>query len=193
MSETLEQEWELDLPGETPEQILAGLVARDRLFGQAVTLEPEEDEVNSVEAWFGTTDELAGTTYRLGVFVELTGPKEYLEPARDALEDILGEQLEIAATEAEDAVLVDRRPFSEVAFRTVAEEDENRKVVLPEWLAPEGTELPWGFVIVDSQGQVWPGSDVMEAHGRIVVVPFRDELFVYGLPAIEDDEETTVE
>ncbi len=189
MSGTLEHEWELELPGETPEQILAGMVARDRLFGQAVTLEPEEDESNSVEAWFGTTDDLDGTTYKLGVYVELTGPEDYLEPARDALEEIMGEQLEIAATEAENAVLVDRRPLAEITFEKVAEDDENQQLVMPEWLAPEGAELPWGFVGVDASGRVWPGDETMKAHGRVVLVPYKDELFVYGLPPIEDEEE----
>jgi len=50
--------------------------------------------------WLGTTDALEGTTYHLNIFAELTGPAEYLEAAKDALEDVVGDQIEIAAAEA---------------------------------------------------------------------------------------------
>lgn len=192
MSATLEHGWELELPASTPEQLLAALTARDRLFGQTITLEPEDEPEKAVEVWLGTTDALADETFHLGVYAELTGPSEFLEAARDALEDIVSEQVEEANAEAAQAELLESRPSSAIHFEPVKEEDERPQLIVPEWLAPgdpEEIELPWGFRPFDSDGKAWPANATIEAHDRLVLVPFGDELRLYTLPAIEDEEE----
>lgn len=189
MSKTIEHGWELELPAATPEQLLAALSARDRLFGRSVTLEPEDDPGKAVEVWLGTTDALEGTTYHLNIFAELTGPAEYLEAAKDALEDVVGDQIEIAAAEAEDAKLIETRAAAEIHFDKVAEDDECAELIIPEWLAPgEEVELPWGFRPFGPDGKAWPADDFVKKHGRVALVPAGVDLRLYELPEIEDDE-----
>jgi hypothetical protein len=190
MSKTIEHGWELELPAATPEQLLAALSARDRLFGRSVTLEPEDDPGKSVEVWLGTTDALEGTTYHLHIFAELAGPADYLDAAKDALEDVVGDQIEIAAAEAEEAKLIETRPAAGIHFTRVGEDDERPELVIPEWLAPdEEVELPWGFRPFEADGKAWPSDEVIKTHGRVAVVPTGEELRLYELPEIEDDEE----
>src|SRR3989304_8807964 len=101
MTAKLEHEWELELPAATADQLLAALTTRDRLYGQTITLEPEEDSAKAVEVWLASVESLEASKYRLGVYAEISGPKEYLEAARDALEDIVSEQVEAAAAGAD--------------------------------------------------------------------------------------------
>ncbi len=189
MPKTLEREWEFELPAGTPEELLAGLAARDRLFGQTITMEPEEEPAKSVEVWIGSSDALEGKIYHLGVWAELSGAKEYLESAADALGEVLEEQIEAGVADAMAATLVDRQAMDAIVFRAVPEDQERPQVIVPEWLAPRGAELPWGFEAVDATGAVWPPPGTVERHGRLAVVPAAGEYLLYALPAIEGDEE----
>jgi len=189
MTSKLEHEWELKLPAATAEQLLAALTTRDRLYGQSITLEPEDDPAKAVEVWLASVESLEKNTYRLGVYAELSGPKDFLEPARDAVQDIVSEQVEAAATEAEQATLVETRPIADIQFRKVGEVDERPSLIIPEWLAPEEIETPWEFRPYDAKGQPWPGEDVIQAHDRLVLVPFEGRLLLYALPPLEDDDE----
>jgi len=185
---TLEREWEFELPAGKPEELLAALAARDRLFGQTITMEPEEEPTKSVEVWFGTSDALDGTVYHLGVYAELSGAKEYLEAAADALSEIVEDQIEAGVADAQAATLLERRAAGDIAFAAIPEEEERPQVVVPEWLAPEGAELPWGFRAVDNSGAAWPTQETVERHGRLVVVPFGGEYLLYALPSLEEEE-----
>lgn len=189
MPKTLEREWEFELPAAKPEELLAALAARDRLFGQTITMEPEEEPTKSVEVWLGTSDALHGTVYHLGVYAELSGAKEYVEAAADALPEIVEDQIAAGVADAEAATLLERRAASAIVFTAVPEEQERPQVVLPEWLAPEGAELPWGFQAVDDAGAVWPTPELVERHGRLVVVPFAGEYLLYALPPLDDEQE----
>lgn len=191
MRKTIEHEWEIELPAGTPEQLLAALAARDRLFGQSVTLEPEEDAENTVEVWFGAAEALEDDTFHLAVYAELSGSQQYLDAARDALEDIVGEQIEMAATEAAEAALVETRTAAEVEFRQVADEDQRPQLIIPEWLGPQGedVEMPWGFRAFGQDGRAWPDDDTLSAHDRLVILPVGDELRLYALPPIEDEDD----
>jgi len=189
MTAKLEHEWELELPAATAEQLLAALTTRDRLYGQSITLEPEDDPAKAVEVWLASVETLENGKYRLGVYAELSGPKEFLEPARDAVQDIVSEQVEAAATEAGEATLIETKPTSEVEFRKVGEADERPSLVIPEWLAPGEVDTPWEFRPYDAKGEPWPGEELIEAHDRLVVVPYEGRLLLYALPPIEDDEE----
>jgi len=186
---TREHEWEIELPATTADQLLAALAARDRLFGQSITLEPEDDAENPVEVWLGTNDDLEGDTFHLGIYAEFEGPEEYLDAAQDAVEDIVGEQLEMAATEASQATLLERCSAEGFQFEAVAEDEEHQNLILPGWLAPEDVDLPWGFRLLDGAGQEWPGGGLVEAHGRLAIVPFGGEFLLYALPAVDEDEE----
>ncbi len=189
MPKTLEREWEFELPAASPEEILAALAARDRLFGQTLLMEPEEQPEKGVEVWLGTSDALAGKVYHLGIYAELSGPKEYLEPAADALSEVFEEQIAAGTADAAAATLLERQPADRIEFQAVPEEEEQPQLVLPEWLAPEGADLPWGFAPVDRTGARWPRAEVVERHRRLAVVPFGEEYLLYALPPLEGDEE----
>ncbi|HPC84065.1 MAG TPA: hypothetical protein P5234_11820 [Thermoanaerobaculaceae bacterium] len=190
MSKTIEHEWEIELPAATPEQLLAALAARDRLFGQSVTLEPEEDAENTVEVWFGAAEALDDDTFHLAVYAELSGAQQYLDAARDALEDIVGEQIEMAATEAAEAALLETRKASEIEFRPVSDDEQRPQLIIPEWLGPQGkgVEMPWGFRAFGPDGRAWPDDDMLSAHDRLVILPVGDELRLYTLPPIEEED-----
>jgi hypothetical protein len=71
-------------------------------------------------------------------------------------------------------------------FRVVPEEEERWDLVTPDWLAPDGAEVPFGFRPFDSsKNEPWPANDVLDAHGRVVLVPEGDDLLVFGIPAPE--------
>ena len=189
MTTKLEHEWELELPAATADQLLAALTTRDRLYGQTITLEPEDDETKAVEVWLASVESLDSNKYRLALYAELTGPKEYLDASRDAVEDIVSEQVEAAAAEAGEATLLEKQPAAEVEFRKVAEDDERPQLVIPEWLGPGEVDVPWGFRSFDVKGQPWPPEKVLNAHDRLIMVPFGGDLLLYALPPIEDEDE----
>jgi hypothetical protein len=175
MASTLEHEWQLDLPASTPEQLLAALAARDRIFGETITFEPEDDPKAAVEAWFGTTETLEGNAYRMAVYAELKGPEEYLEAVCEALD-------------AQDARLLETRPAASITLVKPKEKDERPELIVPEWLAPGELELPWSYRPADREGAWWPSDAQLEAHKRLAVVPAGDELRLYSLPEISDEE-----
>ncbi len=189
MSAKLEHEWELELPAATAEQLLAALTTRDRLYGQSITLEPEDDPAKAVEVWLASVETLENGKYRLGVYAELSGPKEFLEAARDAVQDIVSEQVEAAAAEAGDAKLLETKQADAVEFRKVGEDDERPSLVIPEWLAPGEVDVPWGFRAYDAKGEPWPDEDVIASHDRLIMIPHAGRLLLYALPPIEDDED----
>ena len=73
MTAKLEHEWELELPAATADQLLAALTTRDRLYGQTITLESEDDPAKAVEVWLGSVESLEAKKYRLGLYAELSG------------------------------------------------------------------------------------------------------------------------
>lgn len=191
MTKAMEHEWEIELPAATPEDILTALAARDRIFGQSITLEPEEEGAKPVEVWLGTADALDDHGFHLSVFADLEGPEEYLEAAVETVEEVVNELIDAASEDVAAALLLARRPAEEIEFRTVDDEgDERPQIIVPEWLAPvEELELPWSFRPFTRAGKPWPDDDLLAQHARVAVVPFGDELLLYALPAIPDEEE----
>ncbi len=190
MSKTMEHEWAIELPATSPDEILTALAARDRVFGQSITLEPEEDEAKAVEVWLGTADALDGGTFHLAVYADLEGPEEYLEAAVEAVEEVVHELVEAATQDVAGALLLARRPADEIEFRAVEEADERPQIIIPEWLAPvEELDLPWSFRTYTKNGDAWPDDAVLAEHARVAIVPLGDELLLYSLPAVPDDDE----
>ncbi len=190
MNTTMEHEWEIELPATSPDEILIALAARDRVFGQSITLEPEEGEANAVEVWLGTADALEDGTFRLAVYADLEGPQEYLEAAAEAVEDVVNELIEAAREDVAGALLLARRPAGEIVFRAVNVDDERPQIIIPEWLAPvEELELPWSFRSFTRDGEAWPGDAVLAEHARVAVVPFQGELLLYALPPVPEEED----
>ena len=189
MSKTTEHEWTVELPAATADQLLAALAARDRIFGQSLTLEPEDELESIVEVLLGAAEGLDGTTFSLLISAEITGADEYLEAATDALDDIVGELIEEGASDAAQATLLGRYPAAGITFRKVAEEDERPQLIIPEWLAPEEIDLPWSFRGFDAAGMAWPSDELVDANERLVVLPVKDEFLLYALPALPEAEE----
>jgi hypothetical protein len=74
--------------------------------------------------------------------------------------------------------------LDELRFVAVAEEDERWDLVVPDWLAPDGAEVPFGFrPELISTGERWPTDSELDAHGRVVLVPHDGVVHLYGVPA----------
>jgi hypothetical protein len=166
-----EASWEVAFPATSPEELLLALVVRDLLHGDSVDLELDEEGSNQVLA----VDYLAGDEeqedgYRLLVTARVEGTE-----AREALQQLTERLLEQLVDEAE--ALVDRRQLLEtvdlgaLAFVPVPEEEERWDLVVPDWLAPDGAEVPFG---------------------RLVVVPHAGSAHLYAIPAPVGDESLPV-
>ena len=69
---------------------------------------------------------------------------------------------------------------------SVPEDEERWDLVAPDWLAPDGAEVPFGFrSFAADSGESWPGNDLLDAHGRVILVPAGDEIVAFGIPAPE--------
>jgi len=185
---TREHEMEIELPASTAEELLTALAGRDRLY-RDITLEPEDDLENPVEVMLNAVDDMDGETLLLTIYADLEGPEEYLEAAQEAIEDIVGTELSLAAEDAKQGAMLDRRPQGELKVEAVGEEEERLNLILPCWLAPEEVDTPWGFHLVDADGREWPGPELLEAHPRLAVVPFKEEFLLFSLPEVPDEDE----
>ncbi len=183
-----EDAWALDLPGETGEQILFGLVLKDLAHGASFDVEFEEGGP-SLEIDFVCGDELEGTTYRLLLVAEVAGPEER-ELLTDFAEDILGEMAETASMAAQEASPLGEAPVAEIELRAVPEDEERWDLVCPDWLAPDGAEVPFGFrPFRRADGQPWPSNAELDRFSRVVLVPSEEGYRLYGVNLPTDDEE----
>ena len=106
------------------------------------------------------------------------------------LDDLVAEAERLVAQKAE----LGSRPSAELEFRSVPEDEERWDLVTPDWLAPDGAEVPFGFRSFEAgSGESWPANDLLDAHGRVILVPVGDEVTAFGIPAPEgwgeEDEE----
>ena len=179
--------WELKLPGETADQLLLALVLRDLVHGSSFDVEVDE-EGSQVEVDFTAGDELEDSVYNLLVTAEVDGTdnSELIHAIADQiLADLYGE----AQTMVEQRVELAKVPAEEVAFQIVDEGDERWDLVTPDWLAPESAEVPFGFrPFRGDEGDPWPDDAVLDAHGRVVLVPDGVSLRLYGVPAPSEDQ-----
>ena len=177
--------WEIEFPATTADEILLALVVRDLIHGASFDVEAEETGAEfAVDYTAG--DELEGESYRLLLMAEVDGPEDAaLMQAftEQALEELIEEAEDLVA---ERASLQDV-PLAQVRFAVVPEDEERWDLVLPDWLAPDGAEVPFGFRCFDAaSGDPVPDNATLDAHGRVIAFPFEDHIFFVGIPAPEE-------
>jgi hypothetical protein len=180
-----ESTWEVAFPARTGEELLTALVVRDLLHGASFDLELEPTgPVVSVDYEAG--DELEGDAYRLLVTARVSGVEDRAavqELTEHVLEQLLEEGVELVARRDLLATI----PMSDVVFEVVDESEERWDLVVPDWLAPDGAEVPFGFrPMADSEPL--PSDEQLDGHGRVVLVPHGDTAFLFGIPAPVDDD-----
>ena len=180
--ETWETGWEIGLPASSTDELLLALVVRDLVHGASFDVEAVEDG-SELALDFLAGDELDGDTYQLLLSAEVGGTenRELVQAfTEQMLEDLVGEAEELVAQRQE----LSSRPADEVVFRAVPEDEERWDLVVPDWLAPDGAEVPFGYrSFVAESGTCWPSDDDLDAHGRVILVPAGKTIALFGIPA----------
>jgi hypothetical protein len=181
--------WEVEFPASNREEILLAVTVRDLLHGTSFDVEGAPSE-GDLALDYLAGDELDEESYRLLVTVEARGPED-----RPTVQEITERLLDQLVDEAEELVK-DRVHLATVAeadlrFASVEEDDERWDLIVPDWLAPDGAVVPYGFrPYLRDGGAAWPADGDLDRHGRIVVVPFGGELHLFAMPApaVDDDQ-----
>lgn len=190
--ETIEAGWEIAFPASTVDEILVALVVRDLVHGSSFDVEAVEEGAE-LALDFVAGDEIDGDFYQLLLSAEVAGTED-----REMIEAFAEEMLEGLVDEAqellEQRVDIGSRAVEELVFQLVPEEEERWDLVIPDWLAPEGAEVPFGFRSFDAEShEPWPDNSVLDLHGRVVLVPFEGRVHAFGIPAPtgwgEDDDD----
>jgi hypothetical protein len=188
--ETWETGWEVGFPASNADELLLALVVRDLVHGSSFDVEAVEDG-SELALDFLAGDELQDQTYQLLLSAEIGGTEN-----REMVQAFTEQMLEDLVAEAQDLVAqrqeLGSRSSAELVFRSVPEDEERWDLVAPDWLAPDGAEVPFGFRSFDAESdEPWPSNEVLDEHGRVVVVPADDEILLFGIPAPAgwDDEE----
>ena len=160
--------WEIAFPAASAEELLLALVVRDLVHGTSFDVEAIEDGTE-LALDFTAGDELEGGHYQLLLSAEVGGTEN-----REMVQAFTEQMLEDLVTEAEQLVAqkleLGSRPAAELSFRNVSEHDERWDFVAPDWFAPDGAEVPFGFRSFDVvSGDKWPADEVLDAHGRVVL------------------------
>jgi hypothetical protein len=176
--------WEIDFPAATVEEMMLALVVRDLVHGSSFDVEAVEDGAE-LALDFLAGDELDGETYRLLLSAEVGGTDN-----RELVQAFTEQMLEDLVAEAEELVAqrenLGSRPAGEMVFETVPEDEERWDLVIPDWFAPDGAEVPFGFRSFEAAGgEPWPGDGAFDAHGRVIFVPFGGSVHLFGIPAPE--------
>jgi len=180
--DTIDAGWEIAFPASTVDELLLALVVRDLVHGASFDVEAIEDG-SELALDFTAGDELEDETYQLLLSAEVAGSDN-----RDLIQAFAEEMLEGLVDEAQEAVdqreKVGSRPTNDLVFRRVAEDEERWDLVIPDWLAPDGSEVPFGFRSFDaSTDEAWPDNPTLDSHGRVVLVPFEGQIHAFGIPA----------
>jgi len=174
--------WELELPAGSPEEMLVALILRDLVHGCSVDLELVDAE-SIAELDFTAGDELDGSVYRLVVVVEVQGTDKQqavAEAAEEILDEMLAEAEELMASRQELGSL----PLRELSFKAVPEERERWDLVIPDWLAPDAAEVPFGFrSYLRGSEDLWPDDAMLDRHGRVVLVPHGGTATLFAIPS----------
>jgi len=177
-----EAEWEVEFPASSPEELALALVVKDLLHGTSFDIEGADGGAD-LALDYVAGDELEGTTYRLLVSAEATGSPD-ADVVRDVTERLLDQLVDEAESLIEQHAVLGVEKAEALGFRSVPEDQERWDLVVPDWLAPDGAEVPFGFrPVLVSNGRPWPTDEQLDGHGRIVVVPFGGELRLIAIPA----------
>ncbi|MGD9252713.1 MAG: hypothetical protein PVG92_02135 [Holophagae bacterium] len=180
--ETWETGWEVAFTASTADELLLALVVRDLVHGTSFDVEVEEDS-SAIELDFVAGDEYEDDSYLLLLSVEVRGTdnREIVQAfTEQMLEEMVGEAETLTAEREE----LDTLPAAEVVFRAVPEDEERWDLVIPDWLAPDGAEVPFGFrPFVGSGNEPWPSNDQIDSHGRVMLIPDGDSIRLVGIPA----------
>jgi hypothetical protein len=192
MMDSWETGWEVGFPASNTDELLLALVVRDLVHGASFDVEAVEDGTE-LALDFLAGDELQDQNYQLLLTAEIAGTEN-----REMVQAFTEQMLDDLVVEAESLVSqkteLGSRPSSELEFRSVPEDEERWDLVTPDWLAPDGAEVPFGFRPFGAEsGEIWPANDVLDAHGRVILVPVGQEIIAFGIPAPEgwgeEDEE----
>jgi len=179
--------FEISFPASTVDELLLALVVRDLVYGSSYDVESEETG-EQFQVDVTASDEVEDGKYQLFVEAEVSGTEN-----RDLAAEFLEQVLEEAVDEAEELVTA-RRPLAvrrcdEIDFQAVTEDDERWDLVIPDWLAPEGAEVPFGFrSFLAGTGQAMPSDQELDAAGRVVLVPVEHEIHFVAIPAPEAED-----
>jgi len=174
--------FEVGFPASTLDELLLALIVRDLLYGSSFDVETP-DGARTFQVDMTASEEIDAGTYQLLLEAEIRGLddteaagaflEQVIEEAIDEAQELLDGKSELAVVDA-DAL----------EFRVVAEDDERWDLVIPDWLAPEGAEVPFGFRSFRPEGgEPVPDDETLDAHGRVVVVPFGGKFTFFALPA----------
>lgn len=179
---TWEGAWEVEFPATSLEELAIALMVRDLIHGTSFDFEGEPG-VGNLSLDYSAGDELEGSSYRLLVTAEAAGSCDE-ELVRDVTERLLDQLVDEAESLVARRTDLGALPTAAVAFEVVPEDHERWDLVVPDWLAPDGAEVPFGFRPVrQASREPWPTDDQLDAHGRILVVPLASELRLIGIPA----------
>lgn len=184
---TWEEEWEVALSIRRPQDMLTALLMRDLMHGSSLDVDLGGDR-GSMEVDYLAGDEEEAGSYRLLLTAHVRGPED-----REALHELTRDLLEQSLTEAEEMAARRRRlgarALAELRFVVVPESEERWDLVVPDWLAPDGAEVPFGFRPADAKSdEPWPSDAELDAHGRVVAVVHDEELHLFGVPAPTETE-----
>jgi len=180
--ESWETGWQVGFPAAEVDQLLLALVVRDLVHGASFDVEAVEDGTE-LALDFLAGDELEGEEYQLLLSAEIAGTenREMVQAfTEQMLDDLVAEGEELVAQKQE----LGSRPLAELVFDSVPEDEERWDLVIPDWLAPDGAEVPFGFRSFDGTTKAaWPDNEALDGHGRIVLVPFDGNVHLVGIPA----------
>jgi hypothetical protein len=185
-SATWEASWEVQFPASSADELLLALVVRDLLHGASFDVEGDREGDNLALDYL-TGDELDGDGYRLLVTVEACGGRD-AEAVQEVTEQVLDQLVEEAESLVAEPRSLGSAAMDELEFRPVPEDEERWDLVLPDWLAPDGAEVPYGYRSFHRGPlEPWPTDAELDRHGRIVGVPFGGRLHLFAIPAPTDD------
>jgi hypothetical protein len=178
----IEAGWEIGFPAGNPAELLLALVVRDLVHGASFDVESVDDGTE-LALDYVAGDEIEGEEYRLLLSAEIQGTenREMIQAfTEEMLEGLVDEAQELLAHQTE----LGSREIDALEFRAVPEDEERWDLVAPDWLAPDGSEVPFGFRPFEKKsGDPWPGNPLLDRHGRVVLIPFEGLVHAVGIPA----------
>jgi hypothetical protein len=174
--------WEIEFPAETADEVLLALVVRDLAHGASFDVESvDADAEFAID--FTAGDERDGDVYRLLLAAEVDGHDD-AALIQSFTEQMLEEMLEEAEALVSARTEVGDVELAGVELRAVPDDEERWDLVMPDWLAPDGAEVPFGFRGFDRRtGDPVPDNPTLDAHGRVVAFDHRGRYLMVGIPA----------